>query len=90
MLKLSDLNPKFGATNGVRTHIIFDAPGCQHEDKCRIVIPFAGESLCKWQKTGDDFTSLTLSPSIWFNKGQKNPTTCDVHFFVRNGEIIYA
>lgn len=99
-MKFSDLNPKYGETKGIRTHIIFEAPGCGHENKCMIVIPFAGESLCKWQLSASQpvsemfkepsFDQVTLHPSIWFNKGGKNPTVCDVHFFVRNGEIIYA
>lgn len=85
-MRFIDLNPKYAEVKGERTSIVFDAPNCEHEDKCKIVIPFAGEGT-KWGKVGDDFESMSLTPSIWFNKGKSNPASCDVHFFVTNGEI---
>ena len=77
-MKLIELNPKYGEKNGVRTHIIFDCPKC-HEH--RISIPFEGEK--KWDKTGIDFESTTLSPSIAHDNG----IGCQSHFFIRSGEV---
>jgi hypothetical protein len=81
-MRLAELNPRYGSTNGEQTHIIFTCPKCkQHE----MAIPFAGEQ--KWEKTGDDFTNMTLSPSILYKAPAHN---CESHFFIRNGEIVNA
>lgn len=80
-MKLTDLNPKYGETDGEKTHIIFDCPKCQ---KHQISIPFKGR--VQWEKSGEDFGTTTLSPSIAHKSGEG----CDSHFFIRNGEIVMA
>jgi len=90
-MKLTELNPKYATVEGKRTCVIFDCPLCK---KHRIVIPFAGEGV-KWERTGFDFETTTLSPSIahkdnYADGMDKAPRTCQSHFFVRNGEIIFA
>lgn len=77
-MKLKELNPKYGTTDGVRTHIIFDCPKCRGH---RIAIPFAGEK--RWEHSGEDFESTTLSPSI----DHDYSPICHSHFFIKNGEI---
>lgn len=85
-MKLIDLHPKFADTDGVRTHLVFDCPKCQ--GKCgKLSIPIAGVSECQWKLDGDDFATLSLSPSVWVNPGGTNPSACDVHFFIRSGSI---
>lgn len=39
-----------------------------------------------WQRTGESFDTLTLEPSIQ----RADPNGCRCHFFIRNGEIVYA
>ena len=80
-MKLAELGPKYGSTDGVRTHIIFDCPKCKEH---RIAVPFVGEKA--WGHSGVDFESTTLSPSIAHNNG----VGCQSHFFIRNGEIEMA
>ena len=71
--------------------IIFDCPcGCGEP----ISVPFANpvdggpkreDEPCQgWQRTGEDFATMTLSPSILRIDG------CGWHGFVRNGEIVRA
>ena len=80
-MKLTDLNPKSGETDGKRTHVIFDCPKCRQH---RMSIPFEGR--VKWEKSGEDFETTMLSPSIAHNNGEG----CESHFFIRNGEIVMA
>ncbi len=77
-MKIIELNPKYGETDGVQTHIIFDCPVCKEH---RVSIPFRGAK--KWDKTGVDFESTTLSPSIAHDNGRG----CKGHYFIQNGEI---
>lgn len=84
-MKLIELNPKYGSSDGVQDHIIFDCPKCKAH---KISIPIPPATGCVWQKTGDSFENITLSPSIWHNKGGSCPGICDIHFWIRNGEII--
>jgi len=65
--RLVDLNPKWGRTGEERTHLIFDCPcgGGPAWPDCggKVIIPITGEH--RWQCTaGDDFATLTLSPSV--------------------------
>lgn len=92
-MKLTELKPRFGQTNGVRSHVIFDCPKC---GKHKIGVPVVptGEGAY-WNMSGNNFDDLTLSPSIAhltfvYEDIQKDPTKgekCDSHFFVRNGNI---
>lgn len=67
--------------------ISFDCP-CGCED--RVSVPFTnpldggpnGYHPHGWQRTGEDFESLTLSPSIRRMDG------CEWHGWVRDGEVI--
>ena len=43
-------------------------------------------NAASWQRTGDSFETLTLEPSIQ----RADPNGCRCHFFIRNGQIVYA
>ena len=78
-MKLTDLNPKYGDSNGIeRTHIVFDCPKCQQH---RISIPISGNR--PWGHTGTDFELTTLTPSI----ASEYPPLCKAHFFITDGII---
>jgi hypothetical protein len=78
-MKLIELKPKYGSSEGVRTHIMFDCPKCRAH---RIAVPIVGDP--KWEHSGNDFETTTLSPSVL----HEYPPICESHFFVTNGEII--
>lgn len=70
----------------------FDCPCGDHAEDHRCYVPFAnpidgGEQLESkgWQRTGDTFETLTLTPSIL-----RNPIRggCGWHGFITNGEVI--
>lgn len=113
--KLVDCNPNFVERGGVRCGIRFDCPE-GHSD-CRHVIPFTPaldgsaapswySSGATWQRTGDTFEALTLSPSI--RRVQNYPSreaaiadgvldehfeeslTCALHIFITNGAIEFC
>lgn len=71
--------------------VMCDCPcGCDQ----RLYVPFAnpldgGPSLEPrgWQRTGDTFETLTLSPSILRAPGKGG---CGWHGWIRNGEVINA
>lgn len=84
-MKLTDLNPKFGKERDERTRLIFDCPKCKGH---RIAVPIAGKEPPIWQSENlEDFSKTTLSPSIDHDAPSWN---CRSHFFIRNGEIIFA
>lgn len=76
--KLVDLNPTFWRYHGIDREgmgVIFDCPcgseSCEWGGK--ISVPFANPldggqpqntEKCHWQRTGDTFETMTLSPSI--------------------------
>ncbi len=80
-MRLNELNPRYGSTDGVRTHIIFDCPKCRDHE---IGVPIAGAKA--WGHSGEDFETTTLTPSIDHNY----PPICHSHFFITNGEIVNA
>ncbi len=85
-MKLTELHPKYASwPNNERRDLIFDCPVCKNH---RIAVPISGDR--KWEKSGDDFETTTLSPSIHYNPQKSNPTTCEWHGFIKNGEIINA
>ncbi len=96
-MKLSDLNPKWElGEKGERHHLSFECPAQHHhrapEDiddqrtgmRCQIVLPVWPEWSQSWKVAGEDFETLTVTPSIWHHC-EKDP-----HFFITNGEIVFA
>lgn len=66
---------------GDRRYVPFRNPldgGPQHADAARAA----------WQRTGEDFETLTLAPSI--KHVPVDHEDCAWHGFIRNGEIIHA
>lgn len=93
-MKLIELKPEIVNKAEERPFIIFDCPVClQH----RIEVPLPPTPNA-WQKIGDTFDSLTLTPSIAhkafvYEDIDVDPTkghTCESHFFITNGEIVNA
>lgn len=69
--------------------ITFCCPGCSDEAHKWCFVPFSNpldggpqHELQGWQRTGDTFETLTLTPSIQRLEG------CKWHGFITNGEII--
>lgn len=96
-VRLTDLDPRWGTWSGraERIEVSFDCP--RHGKAHRVHVPFANpldggkpvERNHLWQRSGDSFDTLTLSPSIDYTK-YDNGTLRDAscwHGFVRNGEV---
>lgn len=79
-MKLVELNPHYGETDGIRTHVIFDCPRCQQH---QITVPIPPHEKA-WQVIGDSFENLTLSPSIDHDSPVMN---CRWHGFITDGDI---
>lgn len=87
--RLVDADPSFYTDHaGTRTGLglTFDCP--IHEN-CFLAVPFANpldggpaEPRKTWQRDGDTFESLTLSPSIRILGGDEG---CEWHGFIRSG-----
>lgn len=100
--RLVDCNPRWvgryaGCDDDTPVGFDFDCPE-GHED-CRHAIPFTpafdGATMASWQpngaiwqRTGDTFETLTLSPSI--NTPLRADTGCAFHGFITNGEITFC
>lgn len=115
--RLVDCNPHFVEDGrGALCAVYFECP--EGHDDCKHVIPFTpaldgtpgnwnnGGSGPIWQRTGDTFETLTLSPSI--RRIQRYPSreaaiaagcipeyvtesmTCALHIFIRNGAIDFC
>lgn len=100
-MRLVDLNPKFlgcGLADGTWQEgvgVRLDCP-CGSPDCLDLFVPFKvaldgrpgphGDKA--WDRTGDTFDTLTLSPSI--QRMPVNGETCRWHGFIRNGEIVPA
>lgn len=88
-MKLTELNPEWNDDDDGKHHFLnFECPK-QHkiwedsEMKCHINIPVKESS--DWHINGaDSFDNLTITPSIWHHCKE------DPHFFITNGEIVYA
>lgn len=74
-MKLVDLNPHWAVVEGARVGVTFDCPGrcCASATfRERIYVPFrnpigGGDSIPgdpRWNRTGDTFETLTLTPSV--------------------------
>lgn len=74
--------------------ILLNCPCGNNDENHKLYVPFAnpldgGPSLYGergWQREGDTFEKLTLSPSIL----RRDPDGCGWHGFIRNGEIVQA
>lgn len=71
--------------------VAFDCPCGNHDEYHRCYVPFAnpldgGEQLEArgWQRTGETFETLTLTPSI-FRKVENGG--CGWHGFITNGDV---
>ena len=97
-MKLIDCNPKWGTANDVACYLIFDCPE-GHED-CKHAVPFTPAldgtpqvspqaNQAQWDRTGDNFETITLSPSI-----RRIPIPgrddCALHIFIKNGLIEFC
>lgn len=113
--RLVDCNPHFvESSSGKLCAVYFECP--EGHDGCKHVIPFTPAldgTACDWasggaiwQRTGDTFENLTLSPSI--RRIQRYPDKaaalaagcleeyltdslfCALHIFIRNGQIEFC
>lgn len=84
----SDTGEPIPKTEGVG--IMFDCPCGNFEEEHRCYVPFSNpigpgpgrdESGRGWQRTGDTFETLTLTPSIYRING------CGWHGFITNGVV---
>lgn len=75
--------------------LICDCPcgKCDPEDGGQLFVPFANpldggpshDPRGGWQRTGETFETLTLTPSIL---RISSPSSCGWHGWIRNGEVI--
>lgn len=101
--RLVDCDPRWvtgryaGHDDDVPRGIHFDCP--EGHEGCSIAVPFTpaldgtpNESWqgnkALWQRTGDTFETLTLSPSI--RREPSAADSCACHIFVRNGQIEFC
>lgn len=71
--------------------VILDCPCGNKDEGHQMFVPFLNpldggppHGSRGWHRTGDDFGSLNLTPSIL----RKGPDSCGWHGYIRNGEII--
>lgn len=113
--KLVDCNPRWGERDGQRRYVRFDCP--EGHAECHHVVPFTpsleGVELpspqqngANWQRTGETFETLSLSPSIrripshasreaaiaagCIPEYVTESMLCAFHGFVTNGEITFC
>ena len=92
-MRLTELNPEI-ENHDEYEHLAFDCPVCKTH---RIEVPLPPHPKA-WQKRGDTFEDVTLSPSIAHENHDaddhyetgKPIRICTSHFFIRNGEIQFA
>ena len=112
--RLIECNPEFLETSDAH-YLVFACP--EGHDNCRHVVPFApgmdGVSRPSpqnngaiWQRTGDTFETITLSPSIrrvpryadraaalaagCLEQYLEPPLFCALHIFIRDGGIVFC
>lgn len=93
-MRLTDLNPQLFGIHGGRRSVgmLFDCPcGCGVTASVYFrnpldgdPEPFTNNGGPTWQRTGDDFETMTLEPSILRTDG------CKWHGWIRNGEVVEA
>jgi len=97
MTRLIDCNPRWGTYYGERAdrYLTFDCPE-GHAD-CHHTIPFtptrdgtawAPASGAIWERSGDDFATMTISPSIRRVPGDHD--RCAMHIEIVDGKILFA
>ncbi len=114
--RLVDCNPHFVESSGVTCAVYFECP--EGHGDCKHIIPFTpaldGSATswhgqnggAMWQRTGDTFETLTLSPSIRRIRRHASreaaiaagcipeyvteSMTCALHIFIVNGEIQFC
>lgn len=113
--RLVDCNPRWGERDGVRRYVTFECPE-GHVD-CRHSIPFTPaldgspqsspqQNGAQWQRDGETFETLTLSPSIRREPAYANREAaiaagclpehvddsllCALHIFIKNGAIEFC
>lgn len=114
--RLVDCNPHFVEANGVECAVYFECP--EGHDDCKHVIPFTpaldGSATswhgqnggATWQRTGNTFETMTLSPSILRRQRHANKEAalaagcveeyitetlfCALHIFIVSGEIQFC
>jgi len=77
--------------------VMFNCPCGKHGDDNPVYVPFANpldggpaydpKPGRGWQRTGDTFETLTLTPSILRVPSGDGPWDCAWHGFITNGEI---
>ena len=102
--RLLDCNPRWGTAYGEATtrYLTFDCP--EGHESCWHTIPFTPaldggvvtSQGALWERVGDDFATLTLSPSIARRVVVKNLETgeiydpCHMHVNLINGAFEFA
>lgn len=110
--RLIDCNPRWAEAGGLTCYLTFECPE-GHED-CRHAIPFrqsiqgpiAEQAGAMWDRTGDTFETLTLSPSIrriprhasrdaaiaagCIPEHVTETLLCALHIFIRDGVIEFC
>jgi hypothetical protein len=99
-MKLTELNPRWTGTRAIITGITFDCPHCRTQ---RLGVLFQNaidpdkwlekgvtrhHATCEWQRSGDSFDTLTLSPSIDTTEHRLDFADGHWHGFIRNGEVV--
>lgn len=85
-MKLTELRPRYDAGSWLS----FDCPKCKE----RLAVPVrptpdgSAPDPRAWDRTGDTFETLTISPSIDSHHVLDDGTKCNWHGFIRNGEIL--
>lgn len=85
-MRLTDLNPRYDGQGNDKV-LVFDCPKhCNmFESSHSFRIPVAGPGAWSVEnKENEDFTILTLAPSIWDTTPNGK---CGLHFFIVKGEI---
>lgn len=94
--RLVDCNPHwitYSGQDGSPDGVYFECP--EGHEGCRSIIPFTPaldgtarpvrqSNGAHWQRTGDTFETLSLTPSI------RNLGPCYFHGFITNGEITFC
>ncbi len=97
-MRLTELNPRWTGTSGIITGITFDCPHCRTQ---RLGVLFKNaidpegwlalgvtrhHADCEWDRTGEDFETLTLTPSIDASN-KRIDFHNHWHGFITNGEV---
>lgn len=83
-MRLSELEPELLNTEGGKA-LYFICPQCGKHSLRVPVAPEQGAHIWKAESM-DDLERITVSPSI----DAKSPPLCRAHFWIRNGEIVFA